>query len=181
MKPSRTSCVAALRSSIVVADDLELDPGGVEGLAGEVGGEDGVAGRVAAGRVGQEESSSSAEGAEEGGLVGFGRIDAAHRHGDDLGTRGLDGAHERVEAPIPARSHEEARGEAAPCDDEPLVGWLKRRERVSGSCGFHGGVRRSGLGGGAIPCRHGACNPARQAALGRRDLNFADRGSIPRP
>ena len=146
-----------------------------------MGREDGVAGGVTAGGVGQQEASAPPQRSEEGGLVGLGGIHAPHGYGDDLCTRGLDGPHERVEAPITAGPHEEAGREAAPRDDETLVGGLELRERVSGSDRIHGGVRRSGLGGAAIPRRHRACNPAGQAAVGSSDLNFAGRGSIARP
>ena len=62
MKPSSTSCSAALdqldgvgQQRPVIADHLELDPVGLERLARELRGPDRVAGRVATGRVREDE------------------------------------------------------------------------------------------------------------------------------
>ena len=63
----------------VVADHLELDPVGLEGLAGELGGADRVAGGVATGRVGQGEEAELVEHVEDRALRRRGRCGAGRR------------------------------------------------------------------------------------------------------
>ena len=70
----------------VVADYLELDPVGLEGLAGEAGGADRVAGGEAASGVGQGEETKAVEYVEHRALRRG--VDAAQRDGDDLRTGG---------------------------------------------------------------------------------------------
>ena len=93
MKPSATSCLGGVEQldrvrveGAVVADHLELDPLGLEGLAGELGGADRVAGGVAAGGVGQDEEAEAVDHVEDRALGGG--VDAAQGDGDDLGPGG---------------------------------------------------------------------------------------------
>ena len=115
MKPSPTSVSAASRSSTasgiegaVVADHLELDPLGLECLAGEAGGADRVAGGVAAGGVGQGEEAEAVEDVEHR-AAGI-RVDAAQGDGDHLrpggGQRRSICSRER-KPPVPAIRRED--------------------------------------------------------------------------
>ncbi len=70
------------QQGVLVADHLELDPIGGERLAGEAGGEHGVAGGVAAGGVGQQLHAGSGEHVDQGAARG--RIDAPQRDGHEL-------------------------------------------------------------------------------------------------
>ena len=54
-------------------------------------------------------------------LVWIGDVDPAHRHGDDLRARGLDGAPRLVEIPVLAGADDETRREPAAGDDEGVV------------------------------------------------------------
>ena len=72
----------------VVADHLELHPIGLERLARELGGADGVPGRVAAGRVRQAEEPEPLDQVDQRPLSRG--VDAAQGDGDDLGPRRLE-------------------------------------------------------------------------------------------
>ena len=113
MKPSSTSSSAASSSAgrvgqqrALVADHLELDPVGLERLARELGGEDGVARREAAGRVGQQAHAGVVEHVDD--RAARAGVDAPQRDGHELGARGLDRGRQRLE-----------RAEAAGAEQQP--------------------------------------------------------------
>src|SRR5690606_4540839 len=93
---------------LVVADDLELDEVGLEGLAGELGGEDGLAGGVAAGRVRQEVVAARAEEPEEALAAGVPEVEAADRDRGERGAGGLQRVEHHLRARVPARPDEHA-------------------------------------------------------------------------
>ena len=104
----------------LVADDLELDPVGLERLAGQLRGEHGVAGRVAAGGVGQQLDAAVLEHVDE--RAARRRVDAPQGDGDELGTRGADGLGQRLQAREAAGAEDQARAQRAPGDLERRVG-----------------------------------------------------------
>jgi hypothetical protein len=129
---------------LVVADHLQLDEVGGERLAGELRGEDGLAGGVAAGGVGQEVErpadgrGARAEGAEEGLPLAC-QIDAPHGHRHELRARGVDRVEERLEAGVAARPEEHARGEREPAG-LPRVGRRTTDDGRRGAVGARGAV-----------------------------------------
>ena len=122
----------------LVADDLELDPVGLERLAGQPRGDDGVAGREAAGGVGQQLDAAVLEDVDE--RAARRRIDAPQGDGDELGARGADGLGQRLQAREAAGAEDQARAQRAPGDLERRVGdryLLGAHESAS----LHGGQR----------------------------------------
>ena len=73
---------------VLVADHLELDPVGLERLAGELGGQDRVAGGEAAGGVGEQLHAGVGEHVDE--RAARAGVDAPQRDGDELGAARLD-------------------------------------------------------------------------------------------
>ena len=103
---------------LAIADDLELDPVGVERLARQLGGEHGVLGRLAARGVGQEVHLAAEE--IDQALVVAGEADAADRGGDHLRAARGDRVEHHLTVGIAGRAEEQPRGEAAAGNDEGL-------------------------------------------------------------
>jgi hypothetical protein len=104
---------------VLVADHLELDPVGLERLAGELGGEDRVAGGEAAGGVGEELDARAVEDVDERALGG--RVDAAQRDGHELGAARLDRGGHGVERAEAAGAEQQPAGQLAAADGERVV------------------------------------------------------------
>ena len=91
----------------LVADHLELDPVGLERLAGELGGEDGVARREAAGRVREQAHAGAVEHVDD--RAALRRVDAPQRDGDELGAAASIAAasvSSERKPPVPSSSRE---------------------------------------------------------------------------
>ena len=104
----------------VVADDLELDPVGLERLAGELGRHDRVAGGEAAGGVRQQLDAALVE--DVGERAARLRVDPAQRDRDELGARRADRLGERLQPLEAARAEDQARAQRAPAELERRVG-----------------------------------------------------------
>ena len=104
---------------VLVADHLELDPVGLERLAGELGGEDRVAGGEAAGGVGEQ--LDAARGRARRRASRARRVDAAQRDGDELGAAGLDRGGHRVERAEAAGAEQQPAGQLAAADRERVL------------------------------------------------------------
>ena len=125
MKPSSTSSSAAsssadasgssVRSSPI---DLELDPVGLERLAGELGGQDGVAGGEAAGGVGQQLDARAVEHVDD--RAALGRVDPAQRDGHQLRAGDLQRARQRVERAEAARAEQQPRAQRLAGDGQDV-------------------------------------------------------------
>ena len=101
---------------VLVRDDLELDPVGLEGLPAELGGQQRVPGGVAPGGVGQDPDVIALQQREEGVALAGGV--AAQGHGGQLGAGGQQrllqgvqraqaaGAHDQPGAQLDAVEHE---------------------------------------------------------------------------
>ena len=94
----------------VVADHLELDPVGAEGLPGQLGREHGLAGGGAAGGVGQHPHPELVEQVEQRAPARG--IDPAHGHGGHGGARRDQGLAQRRQAGHPAGAQQQPRGQA---------------------------------------------------------------------
>ena len=103
---------------VLVADDLELDPVGREGLARELGGEDGIARGVAAGGVRQQLDTRRREDVEQRATSG--RVDAPQGDGHELAAAGLDRRGHQLQRGEAAGAEQQTRAQRTPGDDEPL-------------------------------------------------------------
>ena len=98
------------RSVALVADHLELDPVGLEGLARELRGGHRVAGGEAAGGVGQQHAPGAVEHVDE--RAARRRVDPPQRDRGHLGPGRRHGLGERVEVAEAAGAHDQAGLEA---------------------------------------------------------------------
>ena len=135
MKPSATRVSAADEQldrvrveGAVVADHLELDPVGLERLAGEVGGADRVAGGEAAGGVRQGEEAELVDHVEHRAL-GVG-VDAAQGDGHDLGARGAQRLLHLLERAEAAGPGDQPRGPLAAAQLPGFGATLDRRQHL---------------------------------------------------
>ena len=110
------------QQGLPVADDLELHEVVESRLPGQPGVADRFVGGVAAGGVGEEEVLVGAQVVEHALLLGAVEVHPPHGHRDDLGARGLDGAHHVAVGAVLAGAHHEPRAEAAAADGERGVG-----------------------------------------------------------
>ena len=100
----------------VVADDLELDPVGVEGLPGQLGRAHGVAGGEAAGGVGQQPAPDPPQDVQDR-APGLG-AGPPQGDGGHLGPGGGQGLLQRLQAGRPAGPHDQPGGERLAGDHE---------------------------------------------------------------
>ena len=139
----------------VVADHLELDPVGLEGLAGELGGADGVAGGVAAGGVGEDEEAEAVDHVED--RAAGGGVDAAQGDGDDLGAGGGQRLFHLLERAEAAGAGDQARGPLAVAERPGLGPALDRGEDLDR--GAVGERRRRPLASAGRPRRRARPRP----------------------
>ncbi len=114
-----------------VGDHLQLHPVGAECLAGQPGGQHGLAGGEAAGRVGEHADAVAGQHVQDGALGGG--VDPAHRDGGQLGAGGEQRALQDLQARRAAGAHDQPGGEARPGDGQQVVSHLSLPARRSGS------------------------------------------------
>src|SRR5690606_11047266 len=103
----------------VVVHHLELDPGRLQRLTGETCGEDGLGRGAATGRVRQRLDAETPQQVQDARSAG--RVQPPHRHRGELGARGDQSPLQRGEAGRATRSHDQARAELPPGDDQRIV------------------------------------------------------------
>ncbi len=104
----------------VIPDHLELDPFGLEGFAGQLGGDDRVARGEAPRRVRQHVDPRVTQDVED--RPPRGGIEPAQRNGADLGSRGGERGTQQLVVREAAGSQQQSGAKLAPRDNE----WLQR-------------------------------------------------------
>ena len=164
MKPFDTSVSVATHEflgvrieQLAVADDLELDPVGLERFARQLGGEHGILGGLAAGGVGQEMDVLGNK--IDQAFVVAGEADAPDRGRHHLGAARRDRVEHQLAVGIAGGAEEQARVEFAAGDDE-RIGHGERTPKRTRMVSHPGARARSRR------CRPASAPSAAQAARG---------------
>ncbi len=102
------------KQGLVVADDFELDPIGVQRLTCQLRRKHSVASCVAAGSVGQDVVAPTQE--IKNTLAARVEANTAHSNGHDLRTTGLDGVQHHLLVWVAGGANEQAGREGFACD-----------------------------------------------------------------